>query len=161
MPHFDSRCTSCPQQNTPRNQLMPRASTAAGVCQLLLVSSPFSNAAVAHCACLSQEVDHLGRVPSSQQQQRQPLVSGSFVPAGRSSSPVAGLRAQSSDMLLQLERQLSRDWPKSFMKVRDKTSAAVERVEKAHKRVRRVGGEGVVLSFNLRPSSGVRCGVGC
>lgn len=64
-----------------------------------------------------QEVDHLGRVPSSQQQQRQLLVSGSFVPPGRSSSPVAALRAQSGELLLQLERQLARDWPKSFMKV--------------------------------------------
>jgi hypothetical protein len=64
-----------------------------------------------------QEVDHLGRAPGSQQQQRQLLLSGSFVPAGRSSSPVAGLRAQSGDMLAQLDQQLAKDWPKSFMKV--------------------------------------------
>uniref|UniRef100_A0A383WNY4 Uncharacterized protein n=1 Tax=Tetradesmus obliquus TaxID=3088 RepID=A0A383WNY4_TETOB len=72
-----------------------------------------------------QEVDHLGRVPSSQQQQRQLLVSGSFVPPGRSSSPVAALRAQSGDLLLQLERQLARDWPRSFMKVFLDTEGAV------------------------------------
>jgi hypothetical protein len=62
-------------------------------------------------------VDHLGRAPGSQQQQRQLLLSGLFVPVGRSSSPVAGLRAQSGDMLEQLEQQLAKDWPKSFMKV--------------------------------------------
>lgn len=60
-----------------------------------------------------QEVDYLGRPLHGQQQQRvQP-----FLPPGRGSSPEVLLRAQLPDLLTALDAALSKDWPRSFIKV--------------------------------------------
>lgn len=55
----------------------------------------------------------MGRPLHSQQQCVRP-----FIPPGRGSSPVVLLQAQLPDLLQGLDAALSKDWPRSFIKVR-------------------------------------------
>lgn len=66
-------------------------------------------------ALFLQEVDHMGRPLNSKQQQ----VLRPFIPAGRNSSPGIALKGQTADLLAGLEAALSKDWPQSFIKVRN------------------------------------------
>jgi hypothetical protein len=64
-----------------------------------------------------QEVDYLGRSPANQVGQRQQLAHGEFIPAGCGSSQETVLRGRQQEMLLLLEKQLTKEWPQSFIKV--------------------------------------------
>lgn len=57
----------------------------------------------------------MGRPLHAQQQQQRPV--RPFVPAGRNSSPDVVLKGQVSELLAGLEALLSKDWPRSFIKV--------------------------------------------
>lgn len=58
----------------------------------------------------------MGRPLHSQQQQQQRVQP--FLPPGRGSSPEVLLRSQLPDLLAALDAALSKDWPRSFIKVR-------------------------------------------
>lgn len=51
-------------------------------------------------------------------EQQQLLVHGAFVPAGRSSSPVLALKGRVGELVALMEKQIAKDWPKSFLKAR-------------------------------------------
>lgn len=55
----------------------------------------------------------MGRPLHAQQQHVRP-----FIPAGRNSSPDVVLKGQLPDLLAGLDSTLSKDWPRSFIKVR-------------------------------------------
>lgn len=64
-----------------------------------------------------QEVDYLGRPAADYQEQQQQLVHAAFVPAGRSSSPDLALKGRAAELVALLEKQIGKDWPRSFLKV--------------------------------------------
>eukprot|EP00877_Chromochloris_zofingiensis_P007766 jgi/Chrzof1/3242/Cz12g17030.t1 len=61
------------------------------------------------------EVDNLGR-PADYEYQSKPVY-GPFFPSGRGGSPDVMLKGQAQDLNTQLTKQLSTDWPKSFLQV--------------------------------------------
>lgn len=65
--------------------------------------------------CVLQEVDNLGR-PADYEYQSKPVY-GPFFPSGRGGSPDVMLKGQAQDLNTQLTKQLSTDWPKSFLQV--------------------------------------------
>lgn len=58
----------------------------------------------------------MGR-PAADQRQQQPPAHGAFIPAGRSCSPDVTLRGRAGELVGLLDKQMAKDWPKSFLKV--------------------------------------------
>jgi hypothetical protein len=65
----------------------------------------------------AQEVDHLGRSTEGRGQADQGADQRPFMPVGKHQSDVLRLMGQAGDMLRELNRQLSKDWPASFLQV--------------------------------------------
>ena len=74
-----------------------------------------------HPLLFVQEVDHLGRsheeLHQAEQQGGPGLGQPPFLPVGKSHSEALRLMGQAGDMLRDLNRQLAKDWPASFLQV--------------------------------------------
>jgi hypothetical protein len=73
----------------------------------------------------------MGRPLHSPQQRVRP-----FIPPGKGSSPVVLLQAQLPDLLQGLDAALSKDWPRSFIKVWMSSSSAL--VRQPEQRIKRL-----------------------